>query len=90
MLGSEMKAVSVHYRPLPLDSRVDFIYNSSPPPFWKMHLPRGVYTDKYGILMKAYLISIFNYQYKILYSECKTNESTDQLSWVPPFVQEKC
>ena len=50
MLASEIKAVSVHYRPLPLDSRVDFfIFNNSPPPhFWKMHCPWGVYTDKYG------------------------------------------
>ena len=33
MLASEIKAVSIHYRPLPLDSRVDFfILNNSPPP----------------------------------------------------------
>ena len=32
MLASKIKAVSVHYCPLPLDSRVDFfIFNNSPP-----------------------------------------------------------
>ena len=49
MLASEIKAESVLYRPLPLDLRVDFLigYSRHPSPFWKMHRPRGVYTNKY-------------------------------------------
>ena len=31
MLASEIKAVSVHYRPLPLDLRVDFFLSLIPP-----------------------------------------------------------
>ena len=42
MLVSEIKAVTVHYRLLPLDSRVDFFICNSRPPFEKCITP-GVF-----------------------------------------------
>ena len=61
MLASEIKAVLVHYCPLPLDFLfLLFLIVAPPPPpahphhphpqFWKMHCPWGVYTNKYGMV----------------------------------------
>ena len=42
MAASEIKAASVHYRPLPLDSRVDFFICNNRRPFKKCTAP-GVF-----------------------------------------------
>ena len=39
LVASEIKAESVHYRPLPLDSRFDFFIGYSRPPFEKCIAP---------------------------------------------------
>ena len=49
MLVSKIKAVSVHYRPLPPDAIVVFFLSVIVVPPFEKYIARGVYTDKYGI-----------------------------------------
>ena len=55
-LASEIKAESVHYRPLPLDSWLIFVKVIVAAPFWKMQRPQGIYMNKYSNTFYSFTI----------------------------------